>query len=284
MNRVIEQQHRLNGQSRDGWDRYAAHRGHVMDHLTRGQQGGNRRLCVLGAGNCNDLDLPVLLSAFREVHLVDLDGEALREAATRQACQTQRGLHQHIADVTGIANQLDRWPTASSPPPADLDAAVRAATAAPLPSSAGPFDVVGSTCLLTQLTESVRIALGEDHPRFLELALALRDRHLRMLIELTAPHGQAVLITDIVSSLTCPELANVPAASLPRLVAQRIRQRDFFTAANPFVLRAFFCTDPATAPLVQDVQLVKPWRWDFGPRHYAVCAVRVVRRGSSRDR
>ena len=116
MNRVSEQQQRLNVQSCDGWDRYAAHRAHVMDHLTRGQQGGNRRLCVLGAGNCNDVDLPALLSAFREVHLVDLDGDALRGAAMRQACQTQRGLHQHIADVTGIADQLGRWPTVSTPP------------------------------------------------------------------------------------------------------------------------------------------------------------------------
>jgi hypothetical protein len=197
----------------------------------------------------------------------------------RQACATQSGLHLHVADVSGIAHQLGRLAAAAPLSPAELDATVRAAATAPLPPIDAPFDVVGSTCLLTQLIDAVRIALGNDHPRMLELALTVRNRHLQMLVELTGLHGQAVLITDIVSSLTCPELANVATAALPQLVAQRIRQGDFFTGANPAVLRAFFGSDPSTAPQLQAVQLVKPWRWDFGPRYYAVCAIRVLRRG-----
>ena len=35
------------------------------------------RLCILGAGNTNDLDLAALLSTHREVHLVDIDSESL---------------------------------------------------------------------------------------------------------------------------------------------------------------------------------------------------------------
>jgi hypothetical protein len=279
MNQVIQRQQFLNRESRAGWDRYAVHRAHVMDHLTRCRAARGRRLCLLGAGNCNDLDLATLLREFREVHLVDLDGDALAEAAVRQACATQSGLHLHVADVSGIAHQLGRLAAAAPLSPAELDATVRAAATAPLPPIDAPFDVVGSTCLLTQLIDAVRIALGNDHPRMLELALTVRNRHLQMLVELTGLHGQAVLITDIVSSLTCPELANVATAALPQLVAQRIRQGDFFTGTNPAVLRAFFGSDPSTAPQLQAVQLVKPWRWDFGPRYYAVCAIRVLRRG-----
>ena len=44
-----------------------------MSLLLRLGGDGSRRLCVLGAGNCNDLDLVRLARSFAQVHLVDLD-------------------------------------------------------------------------------------------------------------------------------------------------------------------------------------------------------------------
>ena len=45
------------------------------------------RLCVLGAGNCNDLDLRRLSERFDEIHLIDLDPAALGEAVRRQGVE-----------------------------------------------------------------------------------------------------------------------------------------------------------------------------------------------------
>src|SRR5262249_19148251 len=89
-----------NASSRSGWERYAAHRRVVTSLLTSGTAGG--RLCVLGAGNGNDLDLPALLKAFREVHLVDLDAEALTFGTTFQKVAGHPGLRTHEIDVAGV--------------------------------------------------------------------------------------------------------------------------------------------------------------------------------------
>jgi hypothetical protein len=280
INCVMERQQSLNARARDGWDRYVTHRAQVMDHLTRGRRDGRRRLCILGAGNCNDLDIGVLVATFGEVHLVDLDGDALRCGLERQAADAPPTVHLHIADVTGVATQLGDWRTTTKPTPTQFEALVDAATnAAPVPPIDGPFDCVASTCLLTQLVDSVRFVLGDHDPNFQRLALAIRDRHLRLIVELTSPGGEAVLFSDIVSTQTWPELADAPADDLPRMAAERVQMGDFFTGADPLRLRDFFCTDPVTAPQLLNVQLVKPWRWDFGPRQYAVCAVRLRHHG-----
>src|SRR5690348_15383718 len=62
----------FNAETRDHWDAFAGHRAKVTGLLTSGGLPGASRLCVLGAGNCNDVDLAALLRAHREVHLVDV--------------------------------------------------------------------------------------------------------------------------------------------------------------------------------------------------------------------
>ncbi len=72
-----ERQLSSNAQSRDRWHSFAEHRTRVSD-LARPDPGPDMgRLRVLGAGNCNDPNLPTLLKPFSEVHLVDLDADSL---------------------------------------------------------------------------------------------------------------------------------------------------------------------------------------------------------------
>src|SRR4051794_13404017 len=52
-------------------------------------------LCVLGAGNCFDLDLDALASRYEAVHLVDLDRSALERAFARQEPKTKARLVLH---------------------------------------------------------------------------------------------------------------------------------------------------------------------------------------------
>ncbi|MFK7777794.1 MAG: hypothetical protein QM501_06680, partial [Gimesia sp.] len=76
MNKLFEEQLRYNLESRPNWECGTAHRERITAHLTdlAGQQ--RPRLCILGAGNCNDLDLNQLSQVFKEIHLVDLDESA----------------------------------------------------------------------------------------------------------------------------------------------------------------------------------------------------------------
>ncbi|MBI2478026.1 MAG: hypothetical protein HYV60_05085, partial [Planctomycetia bacterium] len=105
----------------------------------------------------------------------------------------------------------------------------------------------------------------------------VRREHLRRLIGLVAPGGTVVLVTDVVSSRTVPELATSSAAELPTLVGRAIAQRNFFSGVNPFVLKHLLETDESLATQLADVRLSNPWVWDLGPRLYAVCALTARR-------
>ena len=56
-----------NAESRDAWALFGPHRDAVTRLLLGGLGAGPARVCVLGAGNCNDLDLAALLADGREV-------------------------------------------------------------------------------------------------------------------------------------------------------------------------------------------------------------------------
>lgn len=273
---IASEQIRRNRAARAAWELYGPHRRRVTDLLAVNCDEPGRRLCVLGAGNCNDLDLARLLARFEDVHLVDLDGEALADGIARQGLDGSPRIRLHGGvDVTGALPLLAELSPATAPDddrwPSWLDRAV-SATAAGLP---GPFDVVASVGLLTQLIDAVGLTLGTDHPRFLELVQAVRIRHLRLLLELARPGGAAVLLTEVVSSDTCPELPRIPEAELPQALVRLIGEHNFFTGANPFVLLRLFQTDPVCSQLAAEARLSHPWIWQFTHRFYAVCAIRV---------
>ena len=115
--------------------------------------------------------------------------------------------------------------------------------------------------------------LAEVHPRFNELVLAVRNRHLRLLSEMIAPDGFGILVTDFVSSDTCPELATVSNAELPSRAREWIASGNFFSGVNPAALRARFQEDEALLARGLAVEITQPWRWSLGSRYYAVYAI-----------
>jgi hypothetical protein len=123
MDRLGRRQLAFNTTSRHQWEPFAEHRRCLTAALARGATAGRTRLCVLGAGNGNDLDLTALLSAHREVHLADIDDEALARGAERQGVARHPRLHLHGGvELTATLGLLaDRTPL-SGLAPADLDA------------------------------------------------------------------------------------------------------------------------------------------------------------------
>jgi hypothetical protein len=297
-----------NRETQDAWESFRSHREEVMQLLCEGYPSPGatvssetpekaERICLLGAGNCNDLELPQLLDTFSEVHLVDLDGEALRAGVKRQFDSTPAAknstrliLHPEF-DVTGIAEALSHWrdesPTAISRPSTsdDVEPLFQAIRSTRWPAEwQATFSRAASLCLLSQLFEPFTLALGENHPRWLDLITEVRRQHLRMLIELVRPGGMAVLISDIVSSDTFPPLGQIPSDQLPGVIKDLIQQQNFFTGLNPFVIQSLFQTDHELAAQVSRVRLVKPWLWHLGPRSYAVCALQIHRRAHAEAR
>ncbi len=281
---VVEKQSRFNRSTQAHWLHFTPHRARVQELILTGRTGHKQgRLCALGAGNCNDLELALLLDAFAEVHLLDIDPAAPAQAAQRQGVADHVGLVIHApVDLTGIADLVSGWKK-QRPTVADAHVADRQSANAPTPDLKVSFDVVLSSCVLSQIVGYATDALGGDkHPGFRDLVLAIRARHLRIMLDLLKPGGTGLLVCDLVSSDSQADLRRVPEHELPGLVSKLARDGNFFSGLFPDALASAFHSDPALAPRVQNVRLLTPWHWRLGPRRtFLVYAMRFLRADSA---
>jgi hypothetical protein len=126
--------------------------------------------------------------------------------------------------------------------------------------------------------KGVADALGENHPRFLDLVTAVRGGHLRLLSDLAAPAGRILLVTDFVSSDSAPEIVTTPESHLGELARRLLESRNFFHGLNPAVIADLWRRDPHLAAITVNLQVAPPWRWDFGVRVYLVTAFQAEKR------
>jgi len=274
MNKFFEEQLRYNLESRPNWERGTAHRERLTGHLTDlvGQQ--QRRLCILGAGNCNDLDLNQLSQVFSEIHLVDLDESALAHALEFQGLTGEAPLFLHACDLTGVGQQLAAWNATDSDADVGLAEIIQQLSKPAVLDLPGTFDVVCSTCLLSQLIHLSVNTVGETHPRFEELMIAIRAQHYQTMIDLMGESGSGLLVSDFVSSTSAPDLPQVPDEQLTQYLSQLLSTRNFFHGVHPGVLLSLLVGATPLASQVRDVEMLPPWRWDLGSRQYAVAAIR----------
>jgi hypothetical protein len=278
---AVRLQAQANRSTREHWAYFASHRAEIQKLIlpeVTPFSSAAPRLCVLGAGNCNDVDLKELAAAFSEVHLVDIDGAALEGAVRRQdvAGSPRIRLHGGV-DLTGIAEVFPAWEKAA-PPAAEVSAAAARARERVVPPVGGPFDVVLSPCLLSQLCGYASDVLGRAHPRRRELLLALRTRHLRTVVDLLAPGGAGVVVCDVASSTGYPELRNNTKEQLPDLLDRLTYTDRGFDGLSPAAMRQALRDDPLIAPLLGPVQQAPPWLWRLGPeRTFLVYTLRLQR-------
>ena len=74
----------------DDWTLYAEHRAHLTDVLLGSTVKAGGKLCLLGAGHCNDVDLERLAATFAEIHLVDIDAQGARRGQSPSAPKCAR--------------------------------------------------------------------------------------------------------------------------------------------------------------------------------------------------
>lgn len=282
MSRVEEQFAEQCASNASGLPHFEAFRGHrqnVTRSILEAGPGNGRRLCVLGAGNGYDLELERLLATFAEVHLVDIDADALSRAWRR----VPAGLRAHVfvhapVDLSGMFQAIERWARRQVTPQelaaAPAAGAERIATALP-----GTFDVVASTCLLTQLQLSLLHLLGDRHQLFLGLRELLTLTHLRTLAELTVPSGRALLITDLCESGAFPLGRPHDEADLERLMRELVAAGQVIHSSHPELINITLADDPVLARSFGAATQSAPWLWQNGPeRRFLVYGLTLPRR------
>ncbi len=242
------------------WRDFEGHRARVMDLLCREATPGGA-LCVLGAGNCNDLDLPQLTALFSDIHLVDLDGDAMRVGVVRQGLDPDNfALHGDV-DLSGFMGLLEEEPS--------VDTWRKATNDLSLPELAGRFDVAASVCLLSQMGHTLAPFFEADEAAGLELRDALRQRHIALLGELLKTGGRAILITDFMGSAGFPKLSLCDDAEFGAVVEEGLSRQRFYKRTTPTILYESVASQPG----VEDLQTEPPWRWVMWPTHFAVCGL-----------
>lgn len=233
------------------WDLYQGHRARLSSLARAAQR--TEGLCVLGAGNCDDLELPELVDAFGRVHVVDIDGEALDRGVARlpEGRRRDRIVRRGGVDLAGFVGGAEAWEKAV-PPLADLLPLAGPASDAMVSAiGAGGFDVVLSSCLLTQLWVPLKRTLvltgGEWKRLFALVSLA----HLLTMARLTRPGGTAILATEV-----APGPPEEPSLAL---------------------LLTLLREHPDLARLAENPRLVDPWPWALDGRAVSAHAV-VFRR------
>jgi hypothetical protein len=229
------------------------------------------RLCVLGAGNCSDLDLPRLAQHFAEVHLVDIDGVALEQARQAQTEAVRQRLELHELDLSGLHQELEAWRDMRVTEQALLDSpkigSRRISAALP-----GDFDVVVSACLLSQLQFVLRAVLSDRHQLFQAVRQIQNLVHLRSIVRLLAPGGRGLLVSDLTSneSYALHELS--PDADLRALAS------DIYSV-NPELIALTMREDPYLVRHAELLPLQHAWLWQNGPlRTFLVYALELRRR------
>lgn len=189
------------------WERALTHRHAVMLMLPGGGQGRRGMACVLGAGECHDLNLSKLLNRHHEVHLVDLDCATVRSGLEQQSLSSHVRVFCHEVDVSGAAALLDDFAKSRD------ESLVDKMLSQKMPESLnaiGQFEVLMSANLLPELMARALICLGIEHPRLAEVMAALRLAHIETMLNMTRPGGQALLVTEVTNSQHIPDLAGAP--------------------------------------------------------------------------
>jgi hypothetical protein len=266
-----------------GTDHHAAfetHRTHVTRLLSERAGDGGGRLCLLGAGNANDVDLEVLLERYREVHLVDIDPAALDRAESRAPEGRAKGLTLHApVDVSGVLDRLERWGRLELTPE-ELIAHPETTSRALAARLGAPFDVVASLCLLTQIQRAPVALLGDSHPLFQAVRHTLTVTHLRTLHGLLTPNGRGLLVTDV-SADSIHELPDgMENDEWVPLVDELVAEGKVFQVAQPELLRAITRDDPVLVSRRVLSPPVDAWIWQNGPsQRFLVYAAELSPRG-----
>jgi hypothetical protein len=140
----------------------------------------------------------------------------------------------------------------------------------------GPFDVVLSSCLLTQLQLTLLGVLGDQHRLFIALRELLSLTHLRTLAALTKPGGHAVLVTDLCEAAAFPKGRPRDDADLAALMAELVALGHVIHSSHPAQIAQTLASDPVLSRAFAPAEPSEPWLWQNGPeRRFLVYGLKL---------
>jgi hypothetical protein len=281
----IDAQKQSNLSALPHYDAFAGHREHLTELTLRGvSPEAKARLAVIGAGNCYDLDLERLASIFAEVHLVDIDDAALAGACERQPASARAKLFRHApVDLSGFMDKLDKWAAGHAQPEDLMELPVRTSREllARLP---GPFDVVLSSCLLTQIHFTALNVLSDKHPLFEAVREIASLTHLRVLAALTAPGGRALLATELASNVDRPLPEIAPGRDPGELLREVVDAGQSIHVSDPRRLAWLAQIDPMLRGAVRMSEPLGAWLWQNGAERVFLVYAVELRRAENRGK
>lgn len=290
-----------NVKTKENWDYFTHHRGKVTEMLTTlspltrlssiaalspiTNQKQNATVAIIGFGNGNDVDLTSVANAYTKIYLLDIDNDAMQNGVSRQNQSNNiknDQLFTHAVDITGIAHMVSEWKNmksiAKAAPKAwnvNSEFDLQGTFPTDWPQQ---FDVVVSSTLLTQLVIAVinstpKGVAGSEHANY--LMIAVRDKHLVQLVDMTVKGGTGIIITDIVSTTTQPQLSTMSDSQIDQTYLDLLfKKRDFFTACHPQLLIKSLKTNKLVQDRISNIRQLPAWKWRIGRNgYYAVVAI-----------
>ena len=234
---------------------------------------------LLGAGNCQDVDLKQITELFQTVHLVDLDKPAVLAAiAAAEVSMDQVKIHapEDVAEPLLSLTSRDFRPEEDNKEHCIkvLQALSSEHGIADIPEA----DMVISLCVFTQIIDALAHIIESDHPAFVNTVKALRIGHLRRMVSMLRTGGVGIFVSDIVSSDTAPELNDATDETLPDMIRDLVNRKNFFSGTNPAMCLNDLNILSRLPSGPDTVHTIDPWLWDIGERKYAVYALRIQKR------
>lgn len=275
MDETLVAVHRRNNQAtRHASLEFSAHRKELTRRLLHT---GASRLAVLGAGNGNDLHWPALLKVYREIHVFDIDEQALCFLKARLRWAGSRVVAHAPLELTGLAHLYQSW-QGRRIVPQELQWAATQAVAKVAETIVQSFEAVVSPCVLSQLMHSARVALGARHPDLRALAVCQQLGHLRLMAQLLCGGGLGWLVTDVASNDDVNLQTVVDSEAGARTLAQITAAGRCFTGTDPLQSVSMLQTDATLSKQVQVNLPLQTWTWRLSQtRVYLVAALSFTR-------
>jgi hypothetical protein len=245
-------------------ERYGGHRENLMRLLAT--VGGAPSIGIFGAGNCTDLDAEQLAADFEEVHLIDVDGEALERGRESFPPEARDGVVTHGGiDLSGFEDRIDEWGD-RFPDKGELGRAAVASIHSILTHVGRTFHVVLSDCILSQLPIAYRRAWVTSRTNWSNLFTAITAVHLGTLVGSLERGGRGAIACDALGSRTAPGLRDLVEADpevLQRFVKEGLEQGTVSLDPDPSTLLTGLAV-PGLRDLVDSPQVTQPWLWNTG--------------------
>lgn len=260
------------------WRNAANHREQISKLLIGSTRVTQPTLCIWGAGPCTDLDLESLINHFDITTLVDLDDDTMKDGLrirgldSSEKIKTIGGL-----DLTGVSDLIANYKSGKTEDKEQRMGQILRTAIDYRTDRLERYDVVASTCLLSQLQNHITENVGEDDPSFVKLLQVTRRRHLELLLDHTKPGGSAILITDLTSSDALPELKQA-GGMVSESIWKQIESGNFFHGMNPRAIGAEFVQNENIKSQLANTMMSRPWIWNATERLYACIAYGVLKK------